>query len=105
MSDRSKRPAAAAASRELAEHAAQNRAANRPGLERSARRKARFEELFMIPAEAECRACPSGTQMVMACTACEEPISNCQCLAGSFRRSLIDPDDYDPDSDPYIWNL
>ena len=71
---------------------------------RLALQQARFGNLLMEAAIRECEDCPEGQEIVTVCVRCQEQIAECACVAGNFRRTFIDPDTYDPDSDPYIWN-
>ena len=64
----------------------------------------RFDNLMMAMETRPCAECPKGEELVLVCSGCGDRIQNCACLAGSFRRTFIDPDTYDPDVDPFIWN-
>ncbi len=71
---------------------------------RLALQQARFGNLLMELRLVECEDCPEGEEIVPVCVRCDAQIADCACIAGNFRRTYIDPDTYDPDTDPYIWN-
>ena len=73
-------------------------------IELGLRRLARLENLLLEERMVFPTGGPIGTQE-LACSLCHTEVGSCACLARDFRGSFgIDPDTYDPDTDPFIWN-